>query len=85
MTMREAHKAIYDRTHKPENREKYDKLILHTSEVEGGEKFLCDYDRAKDILDQCPKMEQPDSSCLATELSALLKKLNKWLDENGWL
>ena len=37
---------INERLHKPENKERYDQLMLHTSEVDGGQHFINTYNSA---------------------------------------
>lgn len=72
-------KAIYNRTHLAENKEKYHNLINHTSTIKDGEKFISRYDRAAEIS-QKEELSQEE----VVEIEAIIKHLNDWLDTNKW-
>lgn len=81
--MKEILQNINERLHKPENKEKYDKLMLHTSEVDGGQHFLNTYNDADSIVKSANPSDF-DYNIHVSTFNSLVKRLNQWLDDNQW-
>lgn len=77
--MAESLNNIIKRTHKLENREKYSKLILHTSDITDGEQFIKGTEYASEMLEKA----HADENC-ALEYQKTVRKLAEWLDRHGW-
>lgn len=76
--MEQALNNIITRVHKEENKDRYNHLILHTSEVPEGERFIKWTEYAREMWDK-----RSDENCLL-EYQKTIHKLTAWLDENGW-
>ena len=77
--MEQSLNSIIKRTHKTENRERYSNLILHTSDITGGEQFIKGTEYASEMLEKLYE----DENC-AMEYRKTIRKLSDWLDKNGW-
>lgn len=70
---------IYNHLNREENSQKYHALINHPSEIDGGHKFLNNYDRAYELRNTPERTEIEN-----LELESLIKYLNQWLNTNNW-
>ena len=81
--MKQVLQNITERLHKPENEEKYNLLILHTSEIDGGQHFLNTYNDANSIVKNANPSDF-DYNIYVSTFNSLVKRLAQWLDDNQW-
>ena len=81
--MKQVLQNITERLHKPENKEKYNLLIPHTSEIDGGQHFLNTYNDANSIVKNANSSDF-DYNIYVSTFNSLVKELAQWLDDNQW-
>ena len=84
MTYHDDFFALENRLQKMENEEKLHNLILHTSDVEGGEHLYTQISKAYYIYKNIEKYSRRDRDYLIAQLHSTEKTITDLLNKQGW-
>jgi len=75
---------LYDRFHRPENYDRYNKLIVHTGEVINGSEIVNLFNESHKIIREFEKYRPEMQLGQRAQLRRNVDKIEKWLDDNHW-